>query len=412
MTINALFKRWAIAGGALSGLLIAGLAFSASPTDANIDYVNPPQGTQAGLGQPAAKVANTPKSASDAKGINVSKSAPAAPLSESRKAGNVVSIIGSTLVAAYAKALSEHLSAQTGLPPAEMHNEGTTRGIKGFCAGVGIEYPDVLASSRKMRTPEFNDCIEHGAKDLLEIMIGYDAAVLVSRIDDETYDLKLGSIYKAVAAEYPEGYEFQPNHYATWNQLDPNLPNTEIRLVLPTPNLGGRGFFEDFVLQSACRKISGIKAIFSADDRIKQCVNLRKDGRIVELDTPYDANVMNYLSKAPRGTMAFMPMRFAKEHPDVFKLQPINGVMPSAEDVSKHRYQFVRYLYFYVKKDHMKDYHGKGLVKGLREFVTEVTREETLGPDGYLSKLGLIPMPEERRRIVRDNSLLLTPMER
>ena len=322
-------------------------------------------------------------------------------------------IMGSTLMKDYTVAVMERLTKNAGLPPALLVNRGTTRGLKAFCAGTGVDTPDVVALSRRMRSVELEECRTHGVKDIIEIQIGYEAAGMVSRRDDQDYPLTLVSMYRAVAAELPRDFnDFVPNTYSRWHEVDASLPNTEIRMIVPVRSLGGRAFLEDRMLQGACRKIIEIKTIFGAETRVKQCIALRDDGRIIELDTPYDRNVVQTLAASPPGTLAAIPLRFATEHQEFLKIQPFDGVIPNYETVSNHHYLFTRPLYFLIKKAHVKNYRRKGLVSGLREFITEVTRETTIGPGGYLAKLGVFPVEAEMRNQIREDSLRLVTIER
>lgn len=322
-------------------------------------------------------------------------------------------IIGSTLMKDYTVAIMDRLIKNAKLPPAILVNKGTTRGVEAFCAGTGLNTPDIVALSRRLRSSELEDCRAHGVTDLIEILIGYEAAGIVSRRDNQDYPLTLVSMYKALAAELPRDInDFIPNQNKRWRDVDPNLPNTEIRMIIPVPSLGGRGFMEDRMLQGACRKIIEIKTIFGAEDRVKQCIALRDDNRITELDTPYDRNVVQTLATSPSGTLAIIPLRFATEHQEFLKIQSLEGVVPNHETVSSREYQFTRPLYFLIKKAHIKNYRRKGLVSGLREFITEATREATIGPSGYLAKLGVFSVDAEMRNEIRTASLRLSTIDR
>jgi len=330
-----------------------------------------------------------------------------------RATGQIMYIIGSTLMKDYTAAVMERLVKNAGLPPAIIANRGSTRGIESFCAGIGLDTPDIVAISRRIRSTEIDACRSHGVTDIVEIQVGYEATGFVSRRDDQDYPLTLASLYRAIAAELPRDYnDFVPNRYSRWHEVDPSLPNTEIRIIIPVSSLGGRGFLEDRMLQSACRNIPEIKTIFSAEDRVKQCVSLRTDRRVVELDTPYDRNVVQTLAASPPGTLAAIPLRFATEHQEFLKVQSFDGVVPNYETVSNHQYQFIRPLYFLIKKAHIKNHRGKGWISGLREFITEITRESTIGPSGYLTQIGVFPIEEDRRRNIREASLRLKIINR
>jgi len=330
-----------------------------------------------------------------------------------RFTGQVMYVIGSTLMRDYTVAIMDRLMKNAKLPPAIIINKGSTRGIETFCSGTGLNTPDIVALSRRLRSTELENCRAHGVTDIIEILIGYEAAGIVSRRDDQDYPLTLVSMYNAIAEELPRDVnDFVPNSNKRWRDVDPDLPNTDIRMIIPVQSLGGRGFMEDRMLQGACRKILEIKTIFGAEDRVKQCIALRKDGRIIELDTPYDRNVVQSLATSPLGTLAIIPLRFATEHQEFLKIQSLEGVVPNHETVSNREYQFTRPLYFLIKKAHIKNYRRKGLVAGLREFITEVTRESTVGPSGYLAKLGVFSADSEVRDEVREASLRLRVINR
>ena len=330
-----------------------------------------------------------------------------------RATGQVLYIVGATFMQDYTAAVMEHLEKEAGLPPAIITTQSATRAIDLFCAGIGLDTPDIAVVSRRIHAAEIDACADHGVRDIVEIPIGYEAAAMVSRRDDQAYPLTLGDLYHAVAAELPRNdNDFVPNRVGRWREIDKNLPDTEIHFIVPVPSLGGRSFFEDRILQGACRNISEIRSIFSASARVKQCVALRGDGRVIELDTPYDRNVVQTLASAPLGTLAMLPLRFVTEHQEFLTIQPLDGVMPNYETVANHRYFFTRPLYFLVKKAHVRNYQQQGLVAGLREFVTEITRESTIGPSGYLAALGVFPMESEVRDRIREVSLQLNTISR
>ncbi len=332
---------------------------------------------------------------------------PQRPPSE-RETGQVLYIVGSTLMQDYTSVVVEHLVKNAELPPALIVNQGSTKGIETFCSGIGLDTPDIVATSRRIHAYELDTCFEHGVRDIIEIQVGYEAAVFVTRHDDQEYPLTLVSLYRAVAAELPKSRnQFTANHYLRWSEVDKNLPDTEIHFIIPVRSLGGHAFFEDRMLQGACRNISEFSALYDAAKRVQQCIAMRNDGRIIELDTPYDRNVVQTLAVSPPGSLAMLPLRFATEHQEFLRIQPLDGVIPDYETVANHQYPFIRPLYYLVKKAHVKNYRGRGLVSGLREFITELTRESTIGPSGYLAKLGAFPLDSKVRDKIRENSLRL-----
>lgn len=322
-------------------------------------------------------------------------------------------IVGSTLMNSMTVEVFKHLKQRApNLPEPRINSQGTSKGVRDFCSGTGVDTPNVVAMSRRMRGGEFEDCAKHGVVEIIEIQVGIEALVLAVSPKDEDFALTFDTLYRAIAGELPDGEEFLPNTAETWNDVDKKLPNTRINVILPSSALGARGFFDNRFLQGACREMHAFKNIFGADERVRQCVTLRKDGRVTELGVPYDTLSVQALEKAPRGTVAIMPLRFALDAGDKVKLLRFETVLPTRDSVSNREYIGTRPIYYYVKRAHVKDYTGKGPVSGLREFITEITRETTIGTDGYLVPMGLVPMSERKRSEVRDAALRLQPMIR
>ena len=67
----------------------------------------------------------------------------------------------------------------------------------------------------------------------------------------------------------------------------------------------------------------------------------------------------------------------------------------------------VQILYYYIKRAHMRSHEGNGVVRGLRQFIVEVTSEEARGSTGYLQAAGLVPLPPTERAEQRRSALRL-----
>jgi phosphate transport system substrate-binding protein len=71
-------------------------------------------------------------------------------------------------------------------------------------------------------------------------------------------------------------------------------------------------------------------------------------------------------------------------------------VPPTFEEIAAQRYPIARPLFIYVKPAHV------GLVAGLEDFVREYVSDRAIGEDGYLTDIGLIPLPAEELARVRE----------
>jgi phosphate transport system substrate-binding protein len=319
---------------------------------------------------------------------------------------------GSHLVAPLLGQVFDRLVEARVIEPPRQDYRGTERGLEDFCRSAAPDGISLVAMSRRMRNREFEECVRNGVRRILEIQIGFDTLVLAAGRNDADYDLSLRALYGAVARDTPADEEFLTNESRRWRDLDENLPDTAIRVVLPARGHGARSFFEDRFLQGACRDIRSIRSIFGAEARVAQCISLREDGPVVEVGMPYDQAIRLTMTGAPPGTIAVLPFKMASAMTDLLKLLPLDGVLPSPTTIATRTYPYNRPLFVYLKKAHVKDYRGNGPVAGLRELITELTRERTIGPDGYLTAEGMVPMSDERRTEVRERALRLATMER
>jgi len=299
------------------------------------------------------------------------------------------------------------------IPESKIESHVLSEDIQAFCAGTGTDTPDILSLSRRMTAFEFNACVKNGVTDIVEIRVGLEALVLVMRNQDAAFPLTFETFYRAISGDLPVGDDYVPNASLNWHDVDPKLPNTDIHVVIPSQEASSRVYFDKRFMEGGCREIPEYKNIFSAAERVAECNDLRKDGHVIELGGAYTATTLiATLDKSPPGTIGVLSLRYALESADKVKMLSLEGVMPSRETVGNMVYPATRKLNYYVKRAHIKDYTGKGPVAGLREFITEVTRESAIGDRGYLVALGLVPSPKDAREAIRESALALTPMER
>ena len=53
-------------------------------------------------------------------------------------------------------------------------------GLKLFCGGVGVAYPDIANASRRITPSEMALCAKNGVNDIVEVEIGYDGIVVAN----------------------------------------------------------------------------------------------------------------------------------------------------------------------------------------------------------------------------------------
>jgi phosphate transport system substrate-binding protein len=326
-------------------------------------------------------------------------------------------IVGSSTVEPYARAAVEALQRDYVMPPPTFSLNGTTDGIKRYCAGVGAKYPDIVVAARVMEKGEFDTCMENGVLDTIEVKIGQTAFIVVAKKGDPVFNITPRMMYFALAKEIPEDGEFERNPFTTWRQIDKAAPDMPINVIIPTSESGLRSRFDDNFLQGGCRHLKLIDAIFSAAERVPRCITLRTDGHITQLDESkvndtYGELLIAAMAKAPAGTLGLAAYPTYLRNKDKFDVLPVDGVLPDHDSISDYSYEMTSDLRFYFKRAHMRNNEGQGVVRGIRELMTEITKETAMGEGGYFESLGLISFPDDTRDEMRRNVARLVRFKR
>ena len=317
-----------------------------------------------------------------------------------------IEIVGSSTVYPFTTAVAETFAKKTGNPAPKVESTGTGGGMKLFCAGAGVETPDLTNASRRMKKGEFEDCKKNGVDAITEIKMGYDGLTLAqSKSGDEFKNFTLKDLYMGLAKDVPnEKGELVPNTAKTWKEVNAELPDVKIEVIGPPPTSGTRDSFNELGMEGGCKKIDSMKALKEKDEKAFKaaCQTIREDGAYVEAGEN-DNLIVQKLEANPKALGAF-GFSFLEQNEDKLRGLAIGGVAPSPEAVIDGSYPMSRSMYVYVKNSHVDQ------VKGIKEFVTEFTSEDAWGNDGYLADKGLIPMPDAMRKDVAATAAELKPL--
>ncbi len=331
----------------------------------------------------------------------------AAAASVQAAARDYISIVGSSTVYPFSTVVAEQYGKSTRFKTPKIESTGTGGGFKLFCAGVGVENPDVTNASRAIKKSEYDACQKNGVKDIIEIKIGYDGIAVANSRKAPQLQLTLRDLYLALAKEVPDpkgGDRVVPNPYKTWKDVDPTLPATKIEVLGPPPTSGTRDAFAELALEGGCSTFGWIKDLKKQDeDRFKRiCMTVREDGAYVEAGEN-DNLIVQKLESNPNAVGVF-GYSFLDQNRDYVQGSIVEGVAAEYEAIAEGKYPISRPLFFYVKKAHI------GVIPGIEEFLKEFTSEKASGPEGYLSDRGLISMPDAERARFRDAAVKLTPL--
>lgn len=307
------------------------------------------------------------------------------------QARDQIRIVGSSTVYPFTTAVAEQFGKTGGFKTPIVESTGTGGGMKMFCDGVGVNFPDATNASRRMKIGEFEACQKNGVKDIVEMMIGYDGLTMAFSKKSAPLKLTRAQIFLALARNVPgpDG-KLIPNPYKNWNQIDPSLPNRPIEILGPPPTSGTRDSLHELFLEPGAEQIPALKALKASDRKAFDATwkTIREDGAFVEAGE--NDNVI--VQKLDANPNAFGVFGFSFLEENVAKIQgvTVDGVEPSHDTISTLKYGPSREMFFYIKKAHV------GVVPGLDKFAIEYVSNRAAGDGGYLEKKGLVPVPKDK----------------
>jgi len=325
-----------------------------------------------------------------------------------QSARDYISIVGSSTVYPFATVVAEQFGKTTRFKTPKIESTGSGGGLKLFCAGVGVEHPDITNASRAIKKSEVETCAQNGIKDIVEVKIGYDGIVMANSKKSSPVQLSPKDIFLALAKEVPspDGAEGKlvENPYKTWKDVNPELPGAKIEVLGPPPTSGTRDAFVELAMEGGAKKIEWLAAMRKEDKKAFKAVahTIREDGAYVEAGEN-DNLIVQKLDANP-DAFGIFGFSFLDQNSDKVQGAPVDGVEPTFDAIAAGDYPVSRPLFFYVKKAHVES------IPGIREYLSEFTSEKAWGAEGYLSEKGLIPMPDDERKAMADSVRALTPM--
>ncbi|MCZ2328079.1 PstS family phosphate ABC transporter substrate-binding protein [Bartonella sp. F02] len=313
-------------------------------------------------------------------------------------ARNYIQISGSSTVLPYEKIVADifgEMYPHFKIPVIESGGSGA--GIKEFCRGIGDKTIDIVNASRPIKSSELQSCFSAGVTDVEEMLIGYDSIVFATNIDEPDWNLQLGDIYKALAAQVVVNGKLQSNTVSKWSEVNSTFPDWVITAYIPGEKHGTREVFEEQLLAAGCKAsgaVEEMKALGMSDKAIHTaCVSVRKDGKVIDIDGDYSETFARLISN--KIGIAVFGLSFYENNADKLKAVHINGVEPSIATISSGEYPISRPLFFYVKKVHLE------VIPGLKEYINLFLSDQVIGLEGPLAEYGLIPASEKERKVQR-----------
>ena len=281
-----------------------------------------------------------------------------------------ISITGSSTVYPFSTVVAERFG-ETGFKTPVVESTGTGGGMKIFCKGIGTHTPDITNASRKIKDKEIKLCKSNGVAAIDQVIVGLDGIAFVQNGEQKQINFTRKQIWQAMAAKgsLPK----------KWSDIDPSLPNIEIAIMVPPPTSGTRDAWNSLVMKKGCPK----------EINKKDCTYMREDGHVIEVGENDTLIVQKLQSEDEK--FGIFGYSYYLNNKDKTIAHTIEGVEISLKGIQDGSYPISRPLFFYVKKQHV------GVIPGIDKFIKDFTSKRAIGPRGYLTELGLIPLanPEE-----------------
>jgi phosphate transport system substrate-binding protein len=313
-----------------------------------------------------------------------------------------ISIVGSSTVYPFSIVVAERFGRATQFKTPKVESTGTGGGFRFFCAGVGVEHPDITNASRRITRSEVEQCARNGVTDIVEVKIGYDGIVIANAKSSAHLDLTLPQIYLGLAKNVPDpsgAEKLVPNPYRQWSDIDAALPGARIEVLGPPPTSGTRDAFVELAMTPGCHSFEWLEAL----DDAAACEAMREDGAYIEAGENDNLIVQKLAANA--NTVGIFGYSFLEENASKLKGISINGVQPTYETISSFKYPGARPLYIYVKNAHVR------AIPAIRAFVAEMTKESAIGPNGYMRSGGLVAAPAGVRAKSQQAARTMTPVK-
>ena len=313
-------------------------------------------------------------------------------ISGAASARDQIKIVGSSTVYPYATVVAEKFG-KSGFKTPVIESTGTGGGMKLFCAGVGTQHPDITNASRAIKSKEKKLCAQNGVKDIVEIVVGNDGISFAHSVKAKDMNFTKEQLWRALAHDVEIDGKMVKNPYKKWSDIDKSLPNKRIKILVPPPTSGTRDAWNSLVMGKGCTKAA--KAAYKAKGikAKKGCRKLREDGLAVEAGEN-DTLIVNKLAADP-DMFGLFGYSYLVANKDKIKATKIEGKKPSLASIQDYSYPIARPLFFYVKKAHI------GTVPGIKEYLKEFTAKGTMGPKGYLTDIGLVPLDSKSYKKTR-----------
>ena len=315
-----------------------------------------------------------------------------------------IRIVGSSTVYPFTTAVAEQFGRASGGKTPVVESTGTGGGMKIFCEGVGVETPDDerLPPHQEGRVRALPEERRQGhRRDQHRLRRAHDRAVEIGA----EHETDARQLFLALAEKVPDkDGKLIPNPYRTWSEIDPSLPNAKIEVLGPPPTSGTRDSLHELFLEKGAEQVPALKALKEKDPKAFENAGSRSAGT-----APTSRRARTTTSSCRSSSRTRMPSACSATR-SWRKTRRGSGACRSTASPP-------------VREHHVGQVQGRAphvrlLEEGSRrpraragEVRRRVRLAQAIGPEGYLSRKGLVTLPKEEAEKVRKSVLALETLQ-
>ncbi len=228
-------------------------------------------------------------------------------------AAGVIKIDGSSTVFPITEGIAEEYQQAFPGTRVTVGISGTGGGFKKFCRGE----TDISNASRPIRTAEIEVCKDNGVK-FIELPVAFDGLAVVVNPKNTWVDSITPAELKKIWEPAAQGKIMK------WNDIRPSWPDKAIKLYGPGTDSGTFDYFTE-------------------------AINKKEKSSRGDYTASEDDNVLVQGVATDPYAMGYFGMAYLEHNKDRIKAVPVNGVLPTYENVLSAKYQpLARPIFIYV----------------------------------------------------------------
>jgi phosphate transport system substrate-binding protein len=307
-------------------------------------------------------------------------------------------ILSSSTTSALANMVAEAIGKN--FPKPQIVPAGGTRVMQTFCGGIGNPSPHAAIATNRITPEEFAACRHGRISRMVEAQLGYQAVIVTAGRNGPSLKLTPRDLYLALAKQIPDpsdSAKLIDNPNLTWDQVNPKLRPWRIEVLGPRLNSVAREALNGLVLEAGCDTFAWIEALKTVDEnRYRRiCHTLRNDAAYIQAAQPETSTVQALL--ATPDSLGIVDYGVYERNRHLLAGSLMEGIDPTLESIASGAYKPSRPLYFYLNAVNVLT------TPGAWQVVHQVLNEASLGPAGYLTREGLVPLTEAQRQAMRAN---------